>query len=90
MNLIVAFYRYGSEKGLKNSGLNRDSNPDLCDADAMPCQLKYQYQSNWELVVMSVDYTPLDVQIDDVHTRFFLVLTWTMSIDNESTLSRRV
>lgn len=42
MNLIVAFYRYSSEKGLKNSCLNRDSNPDLCDADAMPCQLKYQ------------------------------------------------
>ena len=73
MNLIVPFYRYGSEKGLKNSGLNRDSNPDLCDAGAMPCQLKYQ--ANWELVVMWVDYTPVDVEIDDVHTRFFLVLT---------------
>ena len=47
MNMIVAFY---SEKGLGNSGLNGDSNPDLCDAGAVLNQLSYK--ANWELVVM--------------------------------------
>ena len=30
-----------SEKGPKNSGLNCDSNPDLCNADALLHQLSY-------------------------------------------------
>ena len=57
-----------SEKGLKNSGLNRDSNPDLCDAGAVLYQLSYQ--ANWEQVIMWVDYKPIDVEIDDHNTRF--------------------
>ena len=52
-----------SEKGLGNSGLNGDSNPDLCDAGAVLNQ--FSYKANWELVVMWVVYEPLDVEIDD-------------------------
>ena len=51
------------EKGLKNSGLNRDLNPDLCDAGAVLYQLSYQ--ANWEHVVMWVNYKPVDVEIED-------------------------
>ena len=50
-----------SEKRLKNSGLNGDSNPDLCDAGAVLHQLSNQ--ANWEQVVMWVDYQPVDVEI---------------------------
>ena len=39
-----------SDKGLKNSGLKRDSNPDLCNAGAVLHQLSYQV--NWEQVFM--------------------------------------
>ena len=44
MNLIIAFLRYlsSSEKGLKNSGLNGDSYPNLYDAGALLYQLSYQ------------------------------------------------
>ena len=35
-----------------------DSNPDLCDADAVLHQLRYQ--TNWELVLMCVDHKPVD------------------------------
>ena len=69
MNLIIAiFYRClsNSEKGVKNSGLNGDSNPDLCDTCAVLHQLSNQ--ANWEQVVMWVDYKPLDVEIDDDNT----------------------
>ena len=52
-----------SEKGLKNSGLNGDSNPDLCDAGAVLYQLSFQ--ANWEQVFMWVDYEPVDMEIDD-------------------------
>ena len=47
-----------SECGHENSGLNEDSNPDLCDAGAVLHQLSYQ--ANWKLFVMRVDYEPLD------------------------------
>ena len=43
-------YLSSGDKGLKNSGLNRHSNPGLCNADKVLCQLSYQ--ANWELVVM--------------------------------------
>ena len=66
MNLIVAF-----EKGLKISDLNGDSNPDLCDTAAVLHQLSYR--ANWELVVMWVDFKPVDVEIEDVNKRIFLV-----------------
>ena len=69
VNLIIAF----SEKGLKNSGLNGDSNPDLWDAGAVPYQLGYQ--ANWEQVVMRVDYKPIDVEIDDGNTGIVHVLS---------------
>ena len=56
---IIALYRClrGSEKGLKNSGLNGDSNPDLCDAGAVLHQLSYQ--ANWEQVDVWVDYNQI-------------------------------
>ena len=69
MNLIIAaFYRClsSSKKGLKNSGLNGDLNPDLCDAGAVLHQLSHQ--ANWEQVVMWVDYKPVDEEIDDDNT----------------------
>ena len=47
-------------KGLKNSGLNGDLNPALCNADAVLYQLSYH--ANCEQVVMWVDYEPLDVR----------------------------
>ena len=39
----IAFYRYlsSSDKGMKNSGLNRDSNHDLCNTGAMLCLLRF-------------------------------------------------
>ena len=39
-------------------GLNGDSNPDLCDAGAVLYQ--WSYQADWELVVMRVNYKPVD------------------------------
>ena len=39
-------------------GLNRDSNPDLCDGSAVLYQLSYQ--ANWELVIVWIDDKPLD------------------------------
>ena len=47
-----------SEKGLKISGLNWDSTPDLCDAGAVLYQLSFQ--TNRQLVVMGVDHEPVD------------------------------
>ena len=64
MNLIIAVLYpclSSSEKGL-----NGDSNPDLCDADAVLHQMSYQ--ANWEQVVMWVDYNPVDVEIDNYNT----------------------
>ena len=43
---------FEDKKVLKNSGLNGDWNPDLCDAGALLHQLSYQ--ANWEQVVMWV------------------------------------
>ena len=48
------------KKGLRNSDLNGDSNPDLCDAGAVLHQLSYM--ANSEEVVMWVDYEPVDVR----------------------------
>ena len=52
--LAVFFLRkLSSEKAdLKNSGLNGNSNPDLCDAGAV--LRKLSYQANWEPAVMWV------------------------------------
>lgn len=47
-----------SECGHENSGLNEDSNPDLCDAGGVLYRLSYP--AIWELFVMRVDYEPLD------------------------------
>ena len=59
------------EKGLKFSGLNGDSNPDLCDAGAVLHQLSYQ--ANWVQVVMWLNYKPVYVEIDDDNTGIFHV-----------------
>ena len=59
-----------SEKGLKKSGLNEDSNPALCDAGAVLHQLSSQ--ANREQVVMWVDYKPVDVEIRDDNTRIYI------------------
>ena len=59
-----------SEKGLKTSDLNGDSNPDLCDARSVLHQLSYQ--PNWEQFVLWVDHKPVDVEIDaDDNTGIF-------------------
>jgi len=65
MNLIIAFYHCwsSSEKGLKNSGLDDDSNPEPCDTGAVLYQ--FSYQAYWEQVVVWVNYKPVDVEIDD-------------------------
>ena len=60
-----------SERGLKISGLNGDSNPDLCDAGAVLHQLSYQV--NWVQVVMWLDYKPVDVEIHYDNTVIFHV-----------------
>ena len=65
-HLILAVLS-SSEKGLKNSSRNEDSNPDLCDASAVLSQLSYQV--NWEQVVMWVDCKPVDVEKGDDNTR---------------------
>ena len=57
-----------SEKGPKNSGLNCDSNPDLCNAGAVLHQLSY-HRANWEQVVMLFVCEPIDVEIDNDNTR---------------------
>ena len=69
---MLALLLSSSEKGLKSSGLNGDSNPDLCDAGAVLYQLSYQ--TNWEQVVMWVDYKPVNVEISDDNTRIFVYL----------------
>ena len=65
MIVIITFFFHcltSSEKGL-----NGDSKPLLCHAGALLHQLSYQV--NWELVVMWVDYKPVEVNVDDVNTR---------------------
>jgi len=46
MNLIISFYHClsSSKKDQKNSGLNGDSNPDLCNASAVP--------TSWAIIVI--------------------------------------
>ena len=53
LNLIITFFRCLSSS---EKGQNGDSNPDLCDAGAVLHQLSYQ--TNWEQVVMWLDYKP--------------------------------
>ena len=55
----------------ENSGRNGNSNPDLCDIVAVLRQLNYP--ASWELVVMWVDYKPVDVETTVVQ-EFFLYL----------------
>ena len=66
MNLIIPVFFYcclsSSEKDLKDLGLNRDSNSDLCDAGSVLNQLSYQ--ANWEQVVVWVDYKPVNVYVE--------------------------
>ena len=84
--MIIVFRRCfsRSEKGLKNSALNGDSNTDLCAAGEVLKQLSYQ--TNWEQVVMWVDYKPVDVEIEDDNTRKIPVLPSTaLSITNLNT-----
>ena len=60
-----------SEKGLKISGLNVDSNLDLSDAGAALHQLSYH--ANWLQVVIWVDSKPVDGETDDDNTGIFHV-----------------
>ena len=46
-----------NKKDLRNSGLNGDSNPGLCDLGAL--LYYYSYQDNWQVVVMWVDDKPV-------------------------------
>ena len=57
------------EKGMKNSGMNGDLNPDLCDAGVVLHKLSYW--ANWEQVTVWVDYKPVDAEIDDDNTGIF-------------------
>ena len=50
-----------SEKGMKNSGLNGDLNPDVCNAGAVLYQLSYL--ANLELVFTTSVLKQLDVFI---------------------------
>jgi len=68
---LSLFQLSSSEKGLKNSDLNGDSNPDICDAGAVLHQ--FSSEANWEQVVMWVNYKPVDVEIDDDNTGIFHV-----------------
>ena len=70
MNLMTAVFFYRCLSSSKK-GLNGDSNPDLCDAGVVLHQLSYQ--ANWEQVIMSVDYKPVDVEIDYDNTGMFHV-----------------
>ena len=69
MNKIDHCIFSSTKKSLKNSGLNRESNTDLCDASAVLYQLRYQ--ANWEKVVISVDCKPVVLEIDDDNTGTF-------------------
>ena len=60
-----------SEKGLNNSGLNRDLNADLCNASTVLYQLSFQ--ADREQVVMWVIYKPVDAEIDDDNTIFCIL-----------------
>ena len=42
----------------KNSGLSGNWNPNLCNASAV--HHHSNYQANWELVIMWVDYKPVE------------------------------
>ena len=53
----------------QREGLNGDSKVLLCHADAGTVLHQLSYQVNWELVVMWVDYKPVEVNVDDVYTR---------------------
>ena len=55
---FISLYFCNSEKGLKNSGLNADSDSDLCDAGAVLNLMSYQ--ATWEPLL--IDYKPVDVE----------------------------
>ena len=60
MNLIIPFSRClcSGEKDLKSSDLSGDLNPDL------GAVLHHSnYQANWELIIMWVDYKPVDEEM---------------------------
>ena len=69
MNAMIAFLALAV--GLNNSGLNRDLNPDLCNASTVLYQLSFQ--ANREQVVMWVIYKPVDAEIDDDNTIFCIL-----------------
>ena len=73
MNLIIAFQSClsSSKEGLKISGLNGDSNPNLWNTSAVIYHLSYQ--ANWEQVIMWLSYKPVDVETDDDNTGIFHV-----------------
>ena len=54
LQIFLMLLLSSSECGHENSGLNEDSNPDLCDAGAVLYQLSFQ--ANWEQIIMWVDY----------------------------------
>ena len=54
----------------RNGPLKGDPNPDFCVIDSVLDKLSYQ--ANLELVVMWVDYQPVDVEIDDDDIRILV------------------
>ena len=76
MNFIIAFYHFwsSSEKGRKNSGLDGDSNPELCDTGAVLYQ--FSYHAYWEQVVGWVNYKPVAVEIDGDDSSTGRALHW--------------
>lgn len=56
--MVLAVFRASKAvASMTSSGLNCDSNPDLCDSGRVLFQLSYQV--NWERVVIRVDYEPV-------------------------------
>ena len=66
MNFIIAFLHCLSTS---KKGLNRESNPDLCDADAVLYQLSYH--ANWE---------KCDDQIYSFHSAFQIEILVSLSV----------
>ena len=65
--MIVIITFFFSLPNQQREGLDGDSKLLLCHAGAVLHQLSYQV--NWELVVMWLDYKPVEVNVDDVYTR---------------------
>ena len=64
-------------EGLRNSGLNREWNPDLFNNGAVLHQLSYQ--AKWRLVVMWVDFKP----VDDGFRSMYMMLIHMMLMKDE-------